>query len=418
MPLIEYAIVTLYFAVIIFLGLVVSKRQSREGFLIADRNLKTFVNSTSIIASKIGAGTVMTFVALVYLYGYSAIWYFVGSSAGYIFFILFAGNLKKMSHNRNFYTLADYFFFKFGRTVGFVSSSIVLVYTLLILLVQLIGGAKAVAHLSGFSYSTSILLLIVTIFIYIFLGGFKAVVKTDTVQLISIVIIIGLLVFIFTNAFDRLLISSALAVDKSLPLKSIISFFLMGILMPFCAIDLWQRIYAARDLKTVERSLVISAFIYFLIGVLLCVVGLAISVELRDIDPDLALLSGFTTHLPSGLTAFGLVFFFAAIISSADSYLFAGISIIVHDFAVRVKPIEKSNLVKLFRYASAVSLLLSFMASFWLKSIVETTFIVLGLGSVVSICGIASWGLKKCRSLNIGGGMVIGFAGTVGFIIH
>ena len=150
---IDYAIVTLYFAVVIFLGLVVSKRQSREGFLIADRNLKTFVNSTSIIASKIGAGTVMTFVALVYLYGYSAIWYFVGASAGYIFFIFFAGYLKKMSHNQKFYTLSDYFFFKFGSTVGFVSSSIVLVYTLLLLLVQLIGGAKAVSHLSGISFS-------------------------------------------------------------------------------------------------------------------------------------------------------------------------------------------------------------------------------------------------------------------------
>jgi Na+/proline symporter len=417
LSIIDYAIMAFYLAVIIFLGFVASKRQSREGFLIADRNLKTFANSASMVASKIGAGSVMTFVAMVYLFGYSAIWYFVGACAGYIVFFFFAGDLKRMSHNKNFYTLSDYFFFKFGKTVGFVSSSIVLVYMLLIFLVQLIGGAKVVAHLSAFSYSTSILLLSVTIFIYIFLGGFKAVVKTDTVQFISIVIIIGLLVFIFTKAFDRQLISSALTVDKSIHLKSIIGFFLMGILMPFSAMDLWQRIYAARDLKIVQRSLVISAFIYFSVGVLLCAVGLAIKVELPDIDPELALLEGFTTLLPSGLTGIGLVFFFAAIMSSADSYLFACISIIVHDFAVRVKPIEKSKLVKLFRYASAVFLLIGLMASLWLKSIVETTFIVLALGSVVSICGIASWGLKKCRGRTIGSGMVIGFVGTVVFMI-
>ena len=414
---IDYAIVTLYFAVVIFLGLVVSKRQSREGFLIADRNLKTFVNSTSIIASKIGAGTVMTFVALVYLYGYSAIWYFVGASAGYIFFIFFAGYLKKMSHNQKFYTLSDYFFFKFGSTVGFVSSSIVLVYTLLLLLVQLIGGAKAVMHLSGLSFSTSILLLIVTILIYIILGGFNAVVKTDVVQLISIVFILGLLVFVLTKAFDRQLISSALTVDKSLPLKSSVSFFIFGILMPFSAIDLWQRIFAARNLKTVQRSLVISALIYILIGILLCIAGLAISLRLHDIDPDLALLEGFTTLFPSGLAGLSLVFFFAAIMSSADSYLFACSSIIVHDFVARLKPVEKGNLVKLFRYATAVLLLMSFMVSFWLKSIVETTFIVLALASVVSISVIASWGIKKCRSLTIGSGMVVGFLGTAVFII-
>jgi Na+/proline symporter len=322
-----------------------------------------------------------------------------------------------MSHGKNFYNLSDYFFFKYGNTIGFVSASIVLVATVLILLVQLIGGAKAIASLSGFSYPTSILLLIISIFIYTVLGGFKAVVKTDTVQLISMVFIIVLLGFVMTKAFDMNLISSALTVDKSLPLKSKVSFFIIGILIPFASPEIWQRIYAARDLKTVQRSLVLSAFIYFLIGALLCIVGLAISVELHDIDPDLALLEGFTTLLPNGLLGFGLVLFCAAIMSSADSYLFACVSIIVHDFAVRIKPIEKGNTVKVFRYTVAVLLLICFFASFWLKSMVETTFIVLTLAGITAICGVTSWGLKKIRSRTIGSGMVIGFAGTVAFII-
>ena len=415
--IIDYAVMAIYLCVVILLGFLASKRQSREGFLIADRNLKTFANTTSIVASNTGAGVIMTFVALVYLFGYSAIWYFVGTSAGFIFFILFAGDLKKMSHGKNFYNLSDYFFFKYGNTIGFVSASIVLVATVLILLVQLIGGAKAIASLSGFSYPTSILLLIISIFIYTVLGGFKAVVKTDTVQLISMVFIIVLLGFVMTKAFDMNLISSALTVDKSLPLKPKVSFFIIGILIPFASPEIWQRIYAARDLKTVQRSLVLSAFIYFLIGALLCIVGLAISVELHDIDPDLALLEGFTTLLPSGLLGFGLVFFCAAIMSSADSYLFACVSIIVHDFVVRIKPIEKGNLVKLFRYAVAVLLLICFMVSFWLKSMVETTFIVLTLAGIIAICGVATWVLKKIRSRTIGSGMVIGFVGTVVFII-
>jgi Na+/proline symporter len=65
LSIIDYAIMIFYFAVVIFLGFVASKRQSREGFLIADRNLKTFASSTSIVASNTGAGVIMTFVALV-----------------------------------------------------------------------------------------------------------------------------------------------------------------------------------------------------------------------------------------------------------------------------------------------------------------------------------------------------------------
>ena len=66
--IIDYATITFYFALVIALGIATSKGQSREGFLIADRNLKAFANSTSMVASKIGAGIIMTFVALVYLF--------------------------------------------------------------------------------------------------------------------------------------------------------------------------------------------------------------------------------------------------------------------------------------------------------------------------------------------------------------
>ena len=417
LSVIEYTIIILYFAVIIILGIVASRRQSWEGFLIADRNLKTLANAMSIVASKIGAGVIMTLIALVYLYGYSAIWYFVGASAGYIVFIFFAGSLKEMSSRENFYTLSDYFFFKFGRTVGFVSASIVSVYMLLVLLMQLIGGAKAVSHLSGISFSASFLLIIITIFIYIVVGGFKAVVKTDSVQLIVMVFIAGLFGLVMTNVFDRHLISTALAVEKQLPLKFSVSFFLGGVLMPFLSADLWQRVYAASDLKSVQRSLTLAVFIYFLFGVLLCIIGLAISVRLTDIDPDLALLEGFTVLLPSGLVGLGLVFFLAAIMSSADSYLFALVSVVIHDFVARVQPMEKAHTVKLFRYTVAVPLLICYLVSFWLKSIIDTTFIVLAFGSVVAISVIASWGFKECRPRTIVSGMVVGVAGTIVVII-
>jgi hypothetical protein len=64
LSIIDYAIMVIYFAVVIFLGFVASKKQSREGFLIADRNLRTFANSTSIVASKIGAGVLTPFLAM------------------------------------------------------------------------------------------------------------------------------------------------------------------------------------------------------------------------------------------------------------------------------------------------------------------------------------------------------------------
>ena len=85
-------------------------------------------------------------------------------------------------------------------------------------------------------------------------------------QLIAMVVLLGFLGFIITKAVEKDFISIALTVGKSLPLKSILGFFVGGISLPFLSVDLWQRIYAAKDVKTVQRSLIFSAFIYFFIG--------------------------------------------------------------------------------------------------------------------------------------------------------
>ena len=92
-------------------------------------------------------------------------------------------------------------------------------------------------------------------------------------------------------------------------------------------------------------------------------IGLHLAQQLHDIDPDLALIAGFTRLLPAGFLGLGLVIFFAAIMSSADSYLFAGISILLQDFYARFKPLEKKMLVRLFRYAIAGVLGLSLFLS-------------------------------------------------------
>ena len=58
---------------------------------------------------------------------------------------------------------------------------------------------------------------------------------------------------------------------------------------------LWQRVYAAKDSQTVRKSLIISAIVYPIIGILIIIIGLSISTELHGIDPDMALIKGFST---------------------------------------------------------------------------------------------------------------------------
>lgn len=95
------------------------------------------------------------------------------------------------------------------------------------------------------------------------------------------------------------------------------SFFMIGILIPFFSAELWQRVYAAKDIQTVRKSLVISATVYPIIGILIIIIGLSISSQLQGIDPDMALVKGFTDILPPEIFGLGLIILFASIMSSA-----------------------------------------------------------------------------------------------------
>ena len=403
----------LYLAIVIFLGYISSKRVTSEGFLIADRKLGALSNASTIIASKTGAAVLITFVALVYLYGISAMWMFIGASFGYLLFIFFAVRLRMLSSNHSFYTLSDYFFHRHGSTVGYLSGVIILVVTLLLFLMQMIGGAKILVNLTGLSYAVSLSIVALTILIYTILGGFKAVVITDMIQLLGIITFTGIIGFILIEGADVPFIRCFSTTNTTLPLKKTVSFFIIGIIVPFCSAELWQRIYAAENIDTARRSLIIAAAVYPLIGGGMLIIGLMISRKLPGIDPDTVLVEGFIHLLPAGFVGLGLVVLLAAIMSSADSYLFVNISIILQDFYVRFKPIEKKQLVLLFRYALVGLVLIIFLLSVLLRSMVALTFITLAFGSVIALTTIASWRIRKIKNGTLITGMVTGFLSTL-----
>ncbi len=412
LSLFDFIAIFLYVAIILYLGYSASKKQSSEGFLLADRSLKAVDNAATIIASKIGAGVILSFVALYYLYGISAMWIFVGVSVGYIAFIPFALKLREESSSNEFYTFSDYFFHKHGKFVGYVSALAILMVTLFILLVQLIGGAKILAKLSGFTFSGSLLVVLLTMVLYILMGGFKAVVKTDKVQVFFIILFLAIIGFIMAKDSLGVLVPKILSIRSSPPLISILSFFAMGLFMPFFSAELWQRIYAAKDVNSVRRSLALAALVFPFLGFILAIIGVSVSLNLQDIDPDLALVEGLIHLVPPGLLGLGLVVFFASIMSSADSLLFANVSILLQDFYARSKPVEKENLVKYFRYAVGFFLVVSFILSIWLQNIVAATYIGVAFGCVMSMIVLVSWWHKKVRPIALVGGIVLGFLGT------
>ena len=120
-------LIAIYFAIILVVGLWTGKKSDREDYLIAGRKLKSFQATTTIFSSRIGAAILLTYTALVYLYGMGALWYFIGSVIGLFVFYFFGTKVKKLADEQKFYTLPDFFFFLKGKFAGYLASAIVII---------------------------------------------------------------------------------------------------------------------------------------------------------------------------------------------------------------------------------------------------------------------------------------------------
>lgn len=393
----DLLLIGLYVAVCLFVGWRSSRKESTEGFLLADRKLGTFENVATMLASKVGGGMFLTAVAFIYMYGASILFAYLGVSLGYLIFLRIAVKLRQLSEEKLYYTLSDYYFDKFGLTAGYVTAAAILFGLTLGLLIQLIGGAHILSRLMGWSYEGALLVTCGTILVYIVLGGFKAVVKTDVVQFLAIIILTTLVGFVLMQgSWD----TYSEIEFTALPVKTLVGFFLYGLFYPFASAELWQRVYAGVSVKSVRRTVITSALIYIGLGIPFLMMGLGIRAQMPYIESEIALIEGFIALLPSGVMGIALVAIFAAIMSSADTTLFTMTSVVLQDFYARIRKVthhsmSKQHLVLLFRAWLAIFMIIGFFLALYLRSIEDAAIIFTGFIPVTALTILLSWIWKK-----------------------
>jgi Na+/proline symporter len=102
----------------------------------------------------------------------------------------------------------------------------------------------------------------------------------------------------------------------------LIAFILYGLCIPFSSAEIWQRIFAATDDRTVRVGMIGSGVCILLLGCAITLMGLSARSAFPDIDPKDAVAIGMSRLLPSGLLGLGLVGLFASIMSSIDTLVF------------------------------------------------------------------------------------------------
>lgn len=396
----DIVFIVAYFLLVILVAYFRTRKATPEEYLIAKRKLGIWQTIATINATKTGS-ILLIYTALLYLYGASAIWYFIGVAAGYLLFIPFAVRLHKR-HGATHYTLADYFFHSYGKTAGMAASFLNILVMFAFLFINLIASSKVLQFFTGLSFVWSTIIVIGVVLIYLLMGGFKAVVTTDLLQYGAIVIIL-LLFAVFLLGGTSIPTSEFNIAGAGL--VNILGFFILGILFPFADPALWQRVYAVKDIKTLKKGIFWSVVVSLVVAVFLTVIGLAVKTQFPGLDPDIALIEGFARLLPTGLIGLALVVFFAAFMSTVDTMAYTAASSFVQDF---FKKLSKKQTVTAIKWAISVFVVLGALVAILLQDLVLGAFIFVSYLVILAVPTLLTWIKPKVKPTTLSTGIIFG----------
>ncbi|MFO7669835.1 MAG: sodium:solute symporter family protein [Bacteroidales bacterium] len=395
----DYLIIIAYFLVILVVGALTGRKQEKEDFLISGRKLTAFQATSTIFSSRIGAAILLTYTALVYMYGMGALWYFVGSVFGLFVFYFFGMKMKKIADKEKFYTMPDFFYFLKGRFAGYLATIITIIIMFGWVVLNFTAGAKLVSEYTPISYNLSVIIVAGIILAYLIAGGFDAVVKTDVIQTFGIFLLFVLMMYLLTTTPNK---PELRFLDLfHIPAMKIISFFLAGFFIPMASPELWQRVYAIKDKKNFRWSIIMSSLFYIIVGFILLLIGLVIRTDIPDISADTSLIVGFSRLLPVGMAGLSVVIIYSAVSSSADTYLFTASASVSQDFFEQSGLTKTENLKKTMRWSMLVLMILGVSMSLLLRDIVDTTFFFVSLTMSLGLLVLVMWIYPKINRLSV-----------------
>ncbi len=358
-------IISLIFAV---LGVYHSNKfQGISNYLTANRNIELFSLTTSLVASALGAWILFGPVA-------AATWGGIGAVIGYAFgtafpmiFLVYFGR-KIRSEFPKGSSLIEFMRKKFGKSLFKLILLMTIFYMFIFLCAEVTAVAVLINYLSGTDLWITALIVLLATLTYTLYGGLRASIFTDNIQMIVIGFLLLILILIISSSTGDNF-SFALIKEKNPQLlsSSYIPSYTAGLtfFIAVAATNLfhqgnWQRVYAAKDYKTLKSALIISFFIIIPIVFLMGFIGMVSF----SIDPTARADLGFFTLLlkeqTEMLSLIIIILGLALTISTVDTLVNAISSLFVVDGKATFNLDKKTDYLKISKYFIVILSLIAF----------------------------------------------------------
>jgi SSS family solute:Na+ symporter len=433
---IDMIIVAVYMIGLIVMGYRLSKgNETQEDYFVGGRSVATLPIALSIAATTISANGFVGGPGWSYNSGLMA--FMLNFSIPLVMaltlaiFLPFFYNLKVTS-------IYEYIEMRLGGTsrffvvLGFIASNVIQVGSFLFI------PSLIIQTFTGWSLTTVVPVVVAVAIVYTLLGGIKAVIWTDAIQMFVlwggvIATVIILLTNLEMGFFEAMSVAkqegklAALDFSADIKLENGVWVALIGGLfmwLKYFATDQTQtqRMFAAKSVKEVKKSICISGFVMNITYFLFMIIGVLLYVffEGKEFDNSNNIMITFiSSYIPVGVLGLIIAAVFSAAMSSVDSVLNSVTTVFVKDIYEKfITKGEQASLKVSMIFTLTFGVLL---IGFTLMTFSGTTSSILKVvgsylsyfsGSILAMFLLAMF-TKKANDKGVALGFVLGIASTV-----
>ena len=320
-------------------GLVYSKKyQGINNYLTANRSVKFFSLSTSLVASALGAWILFGPASAATWGGIGAV---IGYALGTAFPMIFLIYLGKKIRNEfpKGSTLIEFLRKRFGKSLFKLILFMTIFYMFIFLCAEVTAVSLLINYISGTPLWITASIVLIATLTYTLYGGLRASIFTDMIQMI-IIIILFVISAIYLLSFTGDQFSFDFIYEKNPQLLSInyipnytagITFFIAVAATNLFHQGNWQRVYAAKNNEVLKKSLILAFIVIIPIVYFMGFSGLvAVSVDSKVI-PDLGFFSLLLKDQTEFLSLVIIILGVSLTISTIDTLVNAISSLIVVD---------------------------------------------------------------------------------------
>lgn len=372
----DYAVIILYFAISIIIGLrVKAEDKTNEGYLVASRRITLPAFVATLVSTFYGG--ILGVGEFTFNYGFSS--WIMNAFPYYFFITIFAFFLAKKIRKSSLYTIPDKLELIYGKKVGILGAF--LVFLLVTPAPYLLMLGIILQLITGWSIQVSILVCLLLGIVYLFKGGLKADVNVNIFEFVMMYVGFAIILpFCFSEiggfgVLAEKLPAEHLTITGGNSLSYILVWFLIG---SWALVDptFHQRCYAAESQSTAKKGVLISLLFWFVFDFFTITVGLYARVFLPDLkEAPMAypvLADSILPIVVKGVFFTGLI---ATVMSTLHSYIFVSATTFGNDIVSRIMN-HKDVLNKYSKLGIIVTSVISLVISFYFPSVVQIWYLI------------------------------------------